>query len=58
MSWAVLLPLNSVKMSVSGFSEGIYRFTFDNIDTSKGHNQYWYIVLLVLIWIFTSKFHA
>ena len=58
VSWAVLLPLNSVKTSVSGFSEGLYRFTFGNINASKGHNRYRYIALLVLIWIFTIKFHA
>ena len=56
VSWAVLLPLNSVETNVSGFSEGIYRLTFGNIDASKGPNRYRYITLLVLTWIFTSNF--
>ena len=56
VSWAVLLPLNSVETSVPGFSEGLYRFTFGNIDAKQGHNRYRYIALLVLTWIFTSNF--
>ena len=56
VSWAVLLPLNSVETSVSSFSEGLYRFTFGNIDASKSSNRYRYIALLVLTWIFTSNF--
>ena len=53
VSWAVLLPLNSVKTGVFGFSKGLYMFTFSNIDATYNRDRY--IILLVLTWIFTSK---
>jgi hypothetical protein len=56
VSWAVLLPINSVKTSVSPFSSGLYKFTFGNINAT--HNKDRYMALLVLTWILTSKFQA
>ena len=53
VSWAVLIPLNSVKTGVFGFSEGLYMFTFGNINATNNRDRY--TALLVLIWIFTSK---
>ena len=53
ISWAVLLPLTSISTNVIGFSEGLYMFTFGNIDPTNNRDRY--IVLLVLTWIFTSK---
>jgi hypothetical protein len=53
ISWAVLLPLTSVKTIVPGFDQGLYKFTFGNIDVVD--NPYRYIALLVLTWVFTSK---
>ena len=50
ISWAVLLPLTSID---TDFSDGLYKFTFANIDPNFNRKRY--IVLLVLIWIFTSK---
>ena len=56
ISWAVLLPLTSMNTNVLGFSEGLYMFTFGNINAT--HNRDRYIVLLELTWIFTSKFRT
>ena len=56
ISWAVLLPLTSISTNVIGFSEGLYMFTFGNIDPTNNRDRY--IVLLVLTWIFTSKLRA
>ena len=53
ISWVVLLPLTSISTNVIGFSEGLYMFTFGNIDPTNNRDRY--IVLLVLTWIFTSK---
>jgi hypothetical protein len=55
VSWAVLLPLTSVKTGVPGFSSGLYQFTFGNIDF-KDRDRY--TALLVLTWMFTSKLQA
>jgi hypothetical protein len=55
VSWAVLLPLTSIKTGVSGFSSGLFQFTFGNIDPA---NRDRYAVLLLLTWIFTSKLQA
>ena len=51
VSWAVLLPLTLLKTGVSGFSFGLFKFTFGNIGTDQDR----YAALLVLAWIFTSK---
>jgi hypothetical protein len=56
ISWAVLLPLNSVNTGVLDFSEGLYKFTFGNIDATYHRDRY--IALLALTWIFTSKLQA
>ena len=56
VSWAVLLPLNSVNTGVIGFSKGLFKFTFGNIDATDNRDRY--IVLLLLTWIFTSKLRA
>ena len=53
ISWVVLRPLTSISTNVIGFSEGLYMFTFGNIDPTNNRDRY--IVLLVLTWIFTSK---
>ena len=54
ISWAVLLPLMSINTNVFGFAKGLYKFTFGNINATDNRDRY--IVLLVLTWIFTSKF--
>ena len=56
ISWAVLLPLTSFGTDVFGFSEGLYMFTFGNINATENGDRY--IALLVLTWIFTSKLRA
>ena len=56
ISWAVLLPLTSINTKVLGFSEGLYMFTFGNINATTNRDRY--IVILVLTWIFTSKLQA
>ena len=55
ISWAVLLPLNSVKTSIFGFSS-LYRFSFGNIDTTHCLDQY--ITVLIITWVFMSKLQA
>jgi hypothetical protein len=56
VSWAVLLPLASINTLIDpGVTDGLYKLTFGNIsDTNQGP----YIGLLVLTWIFTSKFQG
>ncbi|TFK73459.1 DUF221-domain-containing protein [Pluteus cervinus] len=49
VSWAVLLPVNSVRTQV-GNNSGLDRFTFGNISTE---NQSRYAAHLVLVYIFT-----
>ena len=56
VSWAVLLPLTSISTEVFGFNEGLYRFTFSNINATDNRDRY--TALLVLTWIFTSKLRA
>ena len=56
ISWVVLLPLTSISTNVIGFSEGLYMFTFGNINATDNPDRY--IALLVLTWIFTSKLRA
>ena len=56
ISWAVLLPLTSIGTNVLGFSEGLYMFTFGNINATYNRDRY--IALVVLAWIFTSKLQA
>ena len=54
ISWAVLLPLMAINTNVLGFDRDLYMFTFGNINATENRNRY--IALLVLTWIFTSKF--
>ena len=56
ISWTVLLPLMSIDTNVIGFSKGLFKFTFGNINAT--HNRDRYIAVLVLTWIFTSKLRA
>jgi hypothetical protein len=56
ISWAVLLPLTSINTKVPGFSQGLYKFTFGNIDATYHRDRY--IALLVLTWVFTSKLQS
>ena len=54
ISWAVLLPLMSIDTNVVGFAKGLFKFTFGNINATNNRDRY--IAVLVLTWIFTSKF--
>ena len=56
ISWAVLLPLTSINIKEPIFAEILHRFTFGNINANFNRDRY--IGLLILSWIFTSKFHA
>ncbi|KAN0123663.1 Late exocytosis, associated with Golgi transport domain containing protein [Lactarius tabidus] len=52
ISWAVLLPLNSVNTDDGDFSNGLSWFTIGNIDATT-YDRDRYIALLALTWIFT-----
>ena len=56
ISWVVLLPLTSINTNVFGFSEGLFMFTFGNINATDNRDRY--IAVLLLTWIFTSKLRA
>jgi len=53
ISWAVLLPVDSVKTSYPGNS-GLDLFTFGNIATT---NQVRHVAHLILVYIFTCEFY-
>ena len=53
ISWVVLLPVTSVHTTVNGHT-GLDKFIFGNVAANR---QDRYASHVILVWIFTSKFH-
>jgi phosphate/sulfate permease len=53
ISWVVLLPVTSVHTTVGGHT-GLDKFIFGNV---AANTQDRYASHVILVWIFTSKFH-
>lgn len=53
VSWAVLLPLNSIKSRV-GNNSGLELFTFGNVQPDQ---RIRYVGHLILVWFFTGAFN-